>query len=98
VERIEAIAEKLEEVRKFLGDKPMTITSWYRTPEVNSRIGGASNSRHMIGDAVDFTIEDCNPFDVYAKLDAWWGDRGGLGKGSSFTHIDLRGYAARWDY
>jgi hypothetical protein len=98
VERIIAIAEELEDVRKFLGNKPMTINSWYRTPEVNSRIGGASNSRHMIGDAVDFTIEDCHPFDVYAKLDDWWGERGGLGKGNSFTHVDLRGSCARWDY
>jgi uncharacterized protein YcbK (DUF882 family) len=98
VERIIAIAEELEDVRKFLGNKPMTINSWYRTQEVNSRIGGASNSRHMIGDAVDFTIEDCHPFDVYAKLDDWWGERGGLGKGNSFTHIDLRGSCARWNY
>jgi hypothetical protein len=98
VERIIAIAEAMEEVRELFGDKPITVNSWYRTPEVNTRIGGASNSRHMIGDAVDFTVEDMKPFDVYLKLDSWWGSRGGLGKANSFTHIDLRGSCARWDY
>jgi Peptidase M15 len=97
VERIIAIAEAMEEVRERLGNRAITVNSWYRTPEVNSRIGGASNSRHMIGDAIDFTVEDCHPFDVHAKLDDWWGERGGLGKYNSFTHIDLRGSCARWD-
>jgi GH24 family phage-related lysozyme (muramidase)/uncharacterized protein YcbK (DUF882 family) len=92
------IARALEDIRKRFGDKPIKINSWYRDPATNAAVGGASQSRHLVGDAVDFVISGVNPFDVYANLDAWWGNRGGLASSSSFTHIDARGYKARWNY
>lgn len=36
--------------------KPMIITSGYRSLEVNRIVGGATNSQHRIGQAVDFKI------------------------------------------
>lgn len=98
VGRIIRIATALEEVRKFLGGHPMKVHSWYRPPSVNRAVGGAADSRHLYGDAVDFSLTSIAPFTVYEKLDGWWGGRGGLGKGRSFTHIDLRGYKSRWNY
>lgn len=92
------IAQALEEVREFLGNKPMRIHSWYRPPRINRAVGGASHSRHILGDAVDFSIQGENPLAIYDKLDEWWGSRGGLGKSSQFTHIDLRGTRSRWTY
>jgi len=44
----------LEPIRHALGDLPLTITSGYRKAELNKAVGGAKNSRHMFGLAVDF--------------------------------------------
>jgi len=92
------VVDVLEEIRRMYGDKPMQINSWYRDPATNAAVGGASQSRHLSGDAVDFVVPGVSCFDVFARLDPWWGSRGGLASSSVFTHIDVRGYKARWDY
>ncbi len=92
------IADVMQEVRAHVGDRPITVTSWYRDPVTNSRVGGSRRSRHMVGDAVDFQVPGISPFEVNNRLEAWWGSRGGLASASSFTHIDGRGYKARWRY
>lgn len=93
------LAEYLEEVRDLLGNKSIRITSWYRDPATNRRVGGASRSRHLSGDAVDFYCDHIPVSQAYAKLNAWHGSEGGLAvKPGSFLHIDLRRYVARWTY
>ncbi len=92
------VADVMEEIRKLYGDKPLQINSWYRDPATNAAVGGASMSRHMSGDAVDFVVPGVRCSDVYARLNGWWGNRGGLASSSVFTHIDVRGYRARWSY
>ena len=47
------LARLLEKVRVVL-KKPMRITSGYRSPALNARIGGSSKSAHMDGRAADF--------------------------------------------
>lgn len=49
------LAETLEVVRTILGNKPILISSGYRSPEVNAAVGGAPQSAHMSGLAADFT-------------------------------------------
>lgn len=98
VDNIIRIAKVMEEVRELVGAKPITVNSWYRDPVTNRRVGGASKSRHLVGDAVDFTVEGISPPAVNALLEPWWGDRGGIASASCFTHIDGRGYKARWSY
>jgi hypothetical protein len=44
----------MEEVRRILGDHVVTVNSGYRSPEVNRAVGGARNSAHLTGHAVDF--------------------------------------------
>ena len=44
----------LEEVRELLRC-PLLISSGYRSPALNTAIGGAKNSAHMAGLAADFT-------------------------------------------
>ncbi|HIK45423.1 MAG TPA: peptidase M15 family protein [Leptolyngbyaceae cyanobacterium M65_K2018_010] len=92
------IAQALEEIRHLYGGRAITINSWYRPRAINAAVGGASMSRHLQGDAVDFNVTGIHPYDVYKRLDGWWGSRGGLASSSVFTHIDTRGYRARWSY
>lgn len=46
----------LQPLRNKIG-KPMIITSGYRNDRVNRLVGGAKNSQHQNGQAVDFTIK-----------------------------------------
>lgn len=92
------IAEALEEIRGLFGNRSIEVVSWYRDPATNLRVGGTKNSRHLTGDGVNFIVEGIHPYDVYAQLDDWWGTRGGLASAAQFTHIDARGYRARWLY
>lgn len=48
------LMELLEQVRHLLGDRPMTITSGFRCPELNRLVGGAATSAHQQGLAADF--------------------------------------------
>lgn len=48
------VAELMEEVRQLLGQHPINISSGYRCNKLNTLIGGAKNSAHTIGLAVDF--------------------------------------------
>lgn len=95
-EAIVRMAGKMQLVRSWLGDRPITITSWYRPPAVNKAVGGAKNSTHLSGHGVDFVVAGLSPGQVQRILDPKWG--GGLGYGRSFTHLDDRGYRARWNY
>ncbi|MFI9462929.1 D-Ala-D-Ala carboxypeptidase family metallohydrolase [Streptomyces xiamenensis] len=46
---------KLEALRKALGDRPITVSSGFRSVACNNAAGGATNSRHLYGDGVDLT-------------------------------------------
>ncbi len=45
----------LEPIRQMV-DKPVIITSGYRSRALNTRLGGAVQSQHMFGEAADFTV------------------------------------------
>lgn len=90
------LARYMDDVRELLGNRPIIPTSWYRDPLTNKRVGGVSNSIHLTGLAIDFVVVGMDARTVQAKLENFHGDRGGLGKYSNFTHLDLRGYRARW--
>lgn len=51
-DNLRRLAERLEQVRSVLG-KPVTISSGYRSPEVNEAIGGVDTSEHCDGRAAD---------------------------------------------
>ena len=46
-------AEQLEVVRRLL-DAPIQVTSWYRSPKLNTLIGGSATGAHPEGWAIDF--------------------------------------------
>jgi zinc D-Ala-D-Ala carboxypeptidase len=48
-------AIQMEKVRALLGNKVISVSSWYRTPAVNKAVGStALRSQHMTGEAIDF--------------------------------------------
>ena len=61
----------------------------------NKDIGGAVKSLHMRGKAADIVVKGVSP----AKVQQYLKDHlGGMGKYKTFTHVDVRGYVARWGY
>ena len=63
------IIECLQPIRNFI-DKPMTISSGYRSPRLNGHplINGAQNSQHVTGQAVDFTIKGMTPKQIIEMI------------------------------
>lgn len=68
VAALENTARGLERIRKLLG-APMHIHSCYRCPKLNSAIGGASQSQHMLGQAADFVAPGFgDPTDICREI------------------------------
>lgn len=86
---------RLEALRAKCGNKPITITSGYRCPTHNANVGGATNSQHLYGKAADIKVSGVSASTVYNYADKIFGD-GGVGKYSTFTHVDVRNGRARW--
>ena len=63
----------------------------------NQLQGGAPNSKHMYGMAMDFHIEGVPNQTVYDYVDRLLGNSGGLGIYSWGIHIDDRPVRGRWD-
>jgi hypothetical protein len=98
VDAIVRVARLAQQARDRIG-RPFRVTSWYRPPEINRRVGGASQSRHIVGDAIDFYCDGLTGDQIYRALDPWWA--GGLGRYSKYpqlSHIDARSYRARWTH
>jgi hypothetical protein len=74
---LQRAAETMEKVRALLDDKPVLISSGYRSPQVNAAVGGSKNSAHMSGLAVDFSCPDFGtPHAICKKLDPHMGELG----------------------
>lgn len=87
------LVEYLQKIREHFG-KPITITSGYRCGTHNSRVGGATGSRHTKGQAADIIVSGVIPAEV-AKYAESIGVLG-IGLYSSFVHIDTRDYKSFW--
>lgn len=84
---------KLQAMRHALGDAPIRVTSGFRSYACNSAVGGASNSRHLYGDAVDLGAGS-HSLCTMARQARYHGFNGILGPGypghSDHTHVDHR--------
>lgn len=79
---------------RYRFDKPVVITSGYRTRAHNKAIGGATESRHIYGLAADIKVTGVSARDVQKFADEL--DVGGLGCYASFTHVDVDGKGRRF--
>lgn len=92
----------LEVVRVHFG-VPVTINSACRCEKYNKEVGGSPESKHICDDynfeptAADIVVEDIPPMEVYLFLKGLpYANLLGLGDYETFTHVDTRGYTARW--
>ena len=96
---IQELAKNLQVLRDEV-KKPIKITSGYRDPSFNKKIGGATQSRHITGQAADLKIEGYTPKQVAAIIEkliaAGKMKQGGLGIYSTWIHYDIRLTKARW--
>jgi uncharacterized protein YcbK (DUF882 family) len=88
------LVRTLEYIREHF-DAPVIITSGCRCPTWNTGCDGRPNSYHLQGRAADIKVLTVNASDVQDLADNM--EVGGLGRYSSFTHIDTRTAYARWD-
>lgn len=68
VDQLILTADRMEHVRTLLGDRPISVLSGYRSPEVNRAVGGSPTSAHRTGHAVDFI---CPSFGTPAQVAAF---------------------------
>ena len=77
-------------------NKPVRISSGYRTPAYNKRVGGKARSQHTCGTAADITIPGVSPSQVAAFARSLMPDWGGIGIYPTFTHVDVREARSDW--
>ena len=69
IENLRALCTQvLEPLRRILQERPIRVTSGYRSPQINAGIGGSKSSQHMKGMAADIKVPGLLPQDVFVKL------------------------------
>lgn len=71
-------------------EKPVIITSGYRTPTWNEKAGGAKYSYHMRGMAADIRVHEITPKQVANILNGIVPDECGIIVYNGWVHIDTR--------
>lgn len=89
------LIEVLEAARAHFG-VPIIVVSGRRCPIHNNKVGGARTSQHLSGTAADIKMSTVSPADVATYFEATYPGRYGVGRYTTFTHIDVRKTAARW--
>jgi uncharacterized protein YcbK (DUF882 family) len=93
------LAKNLEVLRKHIG-QPIRVTSGFRSREHNRKIGGATNSFHVLGMAADIQVSKMTPEQVAKAIELLIAEgkmkEGGIGIYKTWTHYDHRGTKARW--
>jgi uncharacterized protein YcbK (DUF882 family) len=98
--RLKFLLRNLQKIRDEF-KSPISIVSAYRTPAHNKKVGGAKNSFHVQGMAVDLvplrdTVQNLHKTILSLVKEGKISD-GGIAVSKSFVHYDL-GPARRWKY
>lgn len=88
VGHINELCDNLLQPLRDAWGKPIRVTSGYRCPELNSKVGGSRTSAHLIGYAADLQADNYGDFVRFAV--AWL-------KGRDFDQCLIeRGGGAEW--
>lgn len=86
----------LQQIRDHFG-KAVTITSAFRTASHNKKVGGATYSQHLYGTAADIKVSGVAASAVADYVETLMPNTGGIGRYSTFTHVDVRSIKSRWN-
>ena len=90
------LVDILQKVRDHFG-KAVTITSAFRTASHNKKVGGATYSQHLYGKAADIKVSGVAASVVADYVETLMPGTGGIGRYSTFTHVDVRATKSRWN-
>lgn len=90
------LVDILQKIRDHFG-KAVTITSAFRTASHNKKVGGATYSQHLYGTAADIKVSGVAANVVADFVETLMPNTGGIGRYSTFTHVDVRKTKARWN-
>jgi uncharacterized protein YcbK (DUF882 family) len=86
------LAKNLQVLRDAIG-KSISITSGYRSPQHNKKIGGAKDSQHVKGMAADIKVAGMTPKEVALVIEGLIESgkmkQGGIGIYPSWVHYDI---------
>ena len=94
------LLEKLDLVREEFGES-ITITSGYRSPAHNAKIGGSPSSQHCLGKSADIrpSAASKEKLDKLYLICENYFEAVGDGRKKGFIHVDTRiGKIRRWKY
>lgn len=90
-------AVTMEMVRREFNERPVTVSSWYRSAARNAKIpGAAKGSMHILGLATDFTIDGfpgsggCLQIQRHLDRQPWMRKKGMEWTGGNWVHVDSR--------
>lgn len=94
------LAVNLQVLRDDFGSA-LVISSGYRTPKYNKRVGGATLSQHLTASASDLSQNKETPLELYKRIERLIKEgkmhNGGLGLYNTFVHYDIRQKPTRWN-
>ena len=90
------LVDILQKIRDHFG-KAVTITSAFRTASHNKKVGGATYSQHLYGTAADIKVSGVTASAVADFAEILMPSTGGVGRYSTFTHVDVRKVKSRWN-
>ena len=90
------LVDILQKIRDHFG-KSVTITSAFRTASHNKKVGGATYSQHLYGTAADIKVSGVTASAVADFAETLMPNTGGIGRYSTFTHVDVRSIKSRWN-
>ena len=96
---IAATLKVIDKISTYMKAKPKPLVSVYRSPTYNRAVRGRSKSRHLVNNAVDvqfYGVSAYNVSSVARRFRSAGHFKGGVGRYSTFTHIDTRGHNADW--
>ena len=98
------LLELAEAIRAFIGE-PMIVHCAYRCPKHNAEVGGENGSKHIVGQAMDFSVKGMSPkaiYDLIRKNAEIFDHLGGIGLYDWGIHVDTYkapdGHLRLWDY